>query len=225
MKLIIFDIDQTLIDLIEYQRAATKKVFKELWNVMAKLDEVDFVGKTLHKNVVAIAKFHGISKEKVDEKIEQAAEIYNNYFLKELPDVSKDTLPGVKELLKQLSDKAYFLAVVTGNNQEVAEVILQKSGLRDYFHFLITGDMNDNRAELVHKAVLAAEQVENKKFDGVVIIGDSIEDIKSGKPYKATTIAVCTGFHSREKLEQEEPSYCFDNLSDVNKVLEAINGS
>jgi len=225
MKLIIFDIDQTLIDLIEYHRAATKKVFKELWNVMAKLDEVDFVGKTLHKNVVAIAQLHGISKEEVDSKLEQAGEIYNNYFLQELPDASKDILPGVKELLEKLNDKDHFLAVVTGNNHDVAEVILNKSGLRDYFHFLITGDMNDNRAELVHKAILAAEQVENKKFDGVVVIGDSIGDVRSGKPYKATTIAVCTGFHSREKLEQEEPSYCFDDLSDVTKVLEAINGS
>ena len=224
MKLIIFDIDQTLVDLIGFHMAATTKIFKEVFKVDVKLDEVDFLGRTFHRNVSDLAKLHGVSQEDVDKNLEKLGELYDTYLVEALPE-NVEVLSGVKELLEKLNDKEHFLAVVTGNNHDIADLILQRSNLRDYFHVLVTGDMDDNRAELVHKAILAAEKIVGKKFDEVVIFGDSVEDVKSGKPHKAKTIAVCTGFHSKEKLEKEGPSFIFDDLSDIKKIMEAVDGN
>ena len=223
MKLLIFDIDQTLVDVLDSHRYATTKMFKELFNVEAALDEIDFLGKTLHVNAVDLGKLHGISKEEIDKNMDKMQELYITYFDEGLPeDCSTYVLPGVFKLLEALNSKDYFLAVVTGNNHGLAEDILKRAKLRDYFHVLITGDMNDKREELVQKAILAAEKIVGKKFDEIVIFGDSVEDIESGKPFKAKTIVVCTGLHTKETLQEHQPSYIFEDLSHTEKVLEAV---
>jgi phosphoglycolate phosphatase len=55
-----------------------------------------------------------------------------------------------------------------------------------------------------------------------VIIGDSIRDVECGRLFGALTIAVATGFHSKEELLKAEPDYPFDNLKNYRKVLKAI---
>ena len=73
-------------------------------------------------------------------------------------------------------------------------------------------------------AVNRAERLTGRKFRGkdVVIIGDSLRDIECGKEISALTIAVATGFHSKEDLEKYKPDYLFDNLKDCKQVLRAI---
>ena len=56
----------------------------------------------------------------------------------------------------------------------------------------------------------------------MVIIGDSVRDVECGKEFNALTIAVATGFHTREQLLAAGPDYLFDSLEDYRRVLEVI---
>ena len=56
----------------------------------------------------------------------------------------------------------------------------------------------------------------------IIIIGDSLRDIECGKLFNALTIAVATGFHSRDQLLAASPDYLFMDLRDYQKVLAAI---
>ena len=224
MKLVIFDIDLTLVDIMEYHLAAAARIFKEFFDVEASLKEIDFVGRTFHDNMSELGKLHGISQQDVDKNNDEMAEKYEQYVIEAMKeDCSAHVLPGVIAVLEKLNNKNHFLAVVTGNNHELADQILKRSGLKEYFHVLVTGDIDDNRSELVHKAILASEKITGEHFSEVVIFGDSIYDIDSGKPHKAKTIAVCTGFHSEEKLQSHNPTFIFKDLSQIDKVLEAVD--
>jgi phosphoglycolate phosphatase-like HAD superfamily hydrolase len=52
-------------------------------------------------------------------------------------------------------------------------------------------------------------------------VGDSIHDIESGKPYGAKTIAVITGFYSREEILKHSPDHIFRDLADP-EILDVL---
>jgi phosphoglycolate phosphatase-like HAD superfamily hydrolase len=66
-----------------------------------------------------------------------------------------------------------------------------------------------------------------KHFRGadVVIIGDSIYDVRCGVPYEATTIAVASGKTPAETLRAENPRHFFENAADLGAMMSAILGS
>ncbi|MBV8544342.1 MAG: HAD family hydrolase, partial [Acidobacteria bacterium] len=56
----------------------------------------------------------------------------------------------------------------------------------------------------------------------VVIIGDSIYDVRCGVPHGATTIAIASGKTPAEKLRAENPHHFFDSAEDLDGILAAI---
>lgn len=56
MKLIIFDLDQTLVDATAVHDETIRKLFKEQFNVDASLYEIDFAGKDLRRNLWDLAR-------------------------------------------------------------------------------------------------------------------------------------------------------------------------
>ena len=60
------------------------------------------------------------------------------------------------------------------------------------------------------------------KGQQVVIVGDTVDDVICGKGIGVRSIAVLTGWSSRETLEAASPDYLFDDLTDSEIVLDAI---
>ena len=58
----------------------------------------------------------------------------------------------------------------------------------------------------------------------MVIIGDSIYDIRCGVPHAATTIAIASGKTAAETLLAENPDYFFRSAEDHDALLAAIIG-
>ena len=52
MKLIIFDLDQTLVDFIAIHDEAVYRLFKTLFTVEARLTEIDFAGRSLTETFI-----------------------------------------------------------------------------------------------------------------------------------------------------------------------------
>jgi phosphoglycolate phosphatase len=56
--------------------------------------------------------------------------------------------------------------------------------------------------------------------DAVYVIGDTPRDIHCAQPHGAVAIAVATGEYSVEELRAERPDFLFEDLSEVEKVVE-----
>jgi len=66
-------------------------------------------------------------------------------------------------------------------------------------------------------------------FKKIIVIGDTIYDVKAGKAlkekyattgqYQVYTVAVSTGFHGMGKLKAEKPDLALPNLSQYRKIL------
>ena len=89
---------------------------------------------------------------------------------------------------------------------------------RDYGinHFIrrFVGDARNKAHEI---AMIAGGRPE----ETVVYIGDTIFDVRSGKEACVRTVAVATGYHSRDRLAQESPDILVDSLSELGTLFHA----
>ncbi len=225
MKLVIFDLDQTLVDLTSVHNEAMQKIFREFFDVDARLTEVDFAGKSLTENFLELAKLKGIPESNLKENAGELLENYDRIFGQLLPpNASRHVLPGVMKLLEELSKTDNLIVLYTGDSPGVVARVFKATDLGRYFKFCFYGTEVKTRADMVRLAIAKAESLTGKKFKNkdIVIIGDSVRDIECGKQFNALTIAVATGFHSAEELSKLKPDYLFKDLRDYKKILGAI---
>jgi phosphoglycolate phosphatase-like HAD superfamily hydrolase len=91
-----------------------------------------------------------------------------------------------------------------------------------YFEFGAFGDDETDRNKLVPHARRRAKEKFNiqPNHDAVYVIGDTPRDIYCARPHGAIAIAVATGEYSIAQLHAENPDFLFEDLSEVEKVLE-----
>jgi phosphoglycolate phosphatase-like HAD superfamily hydrolase len=134
-------------------------------------------------------------------------------------------MPGMRELVAALHEHAdVALALLTGNIEPGARLKLGGANLNDYFAFGAFGSDSADRTALPPVAIQRASTHLGKHFEGsdVVIIGDSIYDVRCGVPYDATTIAVASGKTPADVLRAENPRHFFEDAADFNAVMNAI---
>lgn len=137
MKLIIFDLDQTLVDLLSVHDEATQRLFKRLFDTDAKISEIDFSGNSLTENFREMAKVKNIPDRVFDEKSSQLLNEYEITFGESLPsDATKYVLPGVRELLGKLSGTSNVLALYTGDSPGIVKRVFRATDLGKYFQFV-----------------------------------------------------------------------------------------
>jgi phosphoglycolate phosphatase len=227
MKLVIFDLDQTLVDLISVHDATVQELFKSYFGVDASLREIDFAGRSLTENLAELARLKGIAHSEFMEKSKLLLERYEKIFQAKIPPTAPNyVLPGVKPLLDELSKTPNLVVLYTGDSPGVTQRVLEVTGLSKYFKFSVYGTEAKSRVDMARLAIKKAEQLTGDRFKGkdVVIVGDSVRDVECGKQLNALTIAVATGFHSEEELLSKQPDYLFKNLEDYSKVLKIIGG-
>lgn len=118
-KLILFDVDQTLVDALEHHEVAFRKAFKEVLNVDAELTEINFYGKTVPNIIRELAGLKGISEGEIESKLTEMIERAEYFFIESVKKGEIRVLPGVRELLEELKRTKHFLGVVTGNPEGI----------------------------------------------------------------------------------------------------------
>ncbi|KON28573.1 hypothetical protein AC481_01475 [miscellaneous Crenarchaeota group archaeon SMTZ-80] len=228
-RLILFDLDDTLVNFLEYYQIAFTEAFKEVYGIQSDLKEIDFAGKTIPNIIREMGELKGIDKNTLENDLEIALDAISNIFFKSISNSNeikiRNILPGAREILEKLSSLDYPIGLLTGSTGKIARKILEVTDLKKYFDILTFGEEADDREGLFNLSLERAEKKFNIKFRGseIVMIGDSIRDVDCGKKFSAITIAVTTGHHSYEKLKRLKPDYILDDLGEIERVIKAIN--
>ncbi len=226
MKLIVFDMDQTLVNVQHVHDSAVQVLFDRMFGVKASLYEIDFAGRSIEENLLNLAGKKEIKKEYLTDT-ESIVRKYQEIFVEKLPPDASDTaLPGVPVLLKALYDRGHIIGLYTGDSDEIARAVLKAASLDAYFAFTVGSNQADTRTDQLKLAKRNAEQITNSQIEkeNIVVIGDSIHDVDSGKDIGAVTISVATGPHTEQDLWKHQPDYVFGNLEDTDAILKAIEG-
>jgi phosphoglycolate phosphatase len=226
MRLILFDIDGTLIHSSGVGRAAMASAMQELFGTTGSLESYPFSGKTDSRIIRDLLVEAGIPESEVDNKLESLYELMaqkgRTLFVKN----GIKPCPGVPELLAALkSSSSVFIGLLTGNVSQTAPLKLAAAGI-DPGDFLVGAYGSDasERNELPEIAWDRAAGITGHNFDGgkTVIVGDTPADIVCAKESGSTSVAVATGHHSTEDLKELEPDFLFESLRDTENVLEIL---
>ena len=222
-RLLLFDIDGTLIHSGGAGMEALKRALKERFEIDDDLDDIEFAGMTDSGIVVSILNKHKIPASA--ENIAAFLDSYVHFLPHELPRRKGTLLPGVLDLLEKLKTrKQVVLGLLTGNVSRGAKLKLSHYGVWHYFEFGAFADDHHDRNELGEFARARAKERHGREFsaDEIDVIGDTPRDIACGKALGARTIAVATGSWSREKLAEHNPDILIDDLSDVDRLIDTL---
>lgn len=210
MKLVLFDIDGTLITDGGASRDAFAAALLDVFEYNGDLRRYDFSGRTDPQIAHMVLRDAGWSENDIDTRMPRLWDRYIDELEKHERSRVRE-LPGVRALLDVLRPQV-TLALLTGNIERGARLKLSGPALNDYFPFGAFGSDSPRREDLLPIAV----QRSGHRFDArdVVIIGDSIYDVRCGTPHAATTIAIASGKTSAALLRAENPDYFFSSAED-----------
>jgi len=226
-KLLLWDIDGTLVIYKDkYPHRLFEGMIEAFFNKKISLQNYRFSGKTDKAIIADMIGIAGISDEEHRAKEEAMMEWVADRVEEETSPDSFNLLPNVTQLLQKLSTAPNTTqALLTGNLPRCAEIKLRHFDLMKYFAFGAYGVESINRNDLgpiaLQKFALHHDGNLPKDFQPI-IIGDTIPDILCAQHIGARCIITLTGRTVREEVEPYNPDYIFDDLSDTDKVLEAI---
>ena len=223
-RLLLWDIDATLITSGGGGDTALKQAVRERFGTNDDLREIEIAGRT--DRHIARSILLKYSVEPTDEAVDEFLEVYLRRLRELLPQLNGRVLPGVKEILDRLKPNPNrVLALLTGNLERGAKLKLERYGLWEYFEFGAFADDHHDRNELGAFARQRAAEKHGHDFEvaRIDVIGDTGHDIGCGKIFGARTIAVATGSWTREQLAEHNPDFLFDDLSNVEEVMRALD--
>jgi len=222
-RLLLFDIDGTLIHSGGAGVRALKSAFKERFGVADDLHGIEIAGMTDSGIVVSILKRNDIPA--TNENIGAFLDSYVHFLSLELPRRKGKLLPGVLDLLEKLKSRPQLvLGLLTGNVSRGARLKLEQYGVWHFFEFGAFADDHQDRNRLGSFARARAKEKHGREFSPsqIDVIGDTPRDIACGKAIGARTIAVATGTWSREELAKYQPDFLIDDLSDVEGLIHTL---
>jgi phosphoglycolate phosphatase len=231
-RLVLFDIDCTLIDAHGAGGRAILRAIKEVYGVEGELGDYSFHGRTDPGIIRDLAGLWGAESGPdgagtIDASLEPCLARYIEVLEVEVAGGETEVLPGVRELVTALAaDERAVVGLLTGNTAEGARIKLAPTGLYPLFEVGAYGSDSAWRPELPPVAVGRAERLTGTPFAGkqIVIVGDTPSDIECGAGLGVKAIAVATGRHSTEQLAAHSPDHVFADFSDWRAALAAILG-
>lgn len=230
MKLVLFDIDGTLLLSDGAGRSAITRALQEVFGATGPADYF-FDGKTDPQIVRELMRLAGLTDERIDANMAQLLSRYVECLREELraPGRRPYTLPGVPALLDALEESTdVIIGLLTGNLHPGAEAKLSAVGL-DPARFRVGayGSDHESRPELLAVAQARAKRLLGVDVSGaqIVVIGDTPADLTCGRALGASAIGVATGRYSVAALAYHEPLAVFADLTDTDAVVDAIVGT
>lgn len=227
-RLVLWDIDQTLIDLRGAGRGWYRQVLAEVTG-LAMTEMPDFFGRTERAITAEVLTLHGI--EPTEELIQRMWTALTAVSETALPELGKRglALPGAAAALAGVATAGGALqSLVTGNLREVAWHKLSAFGLHTHLDFEIGGygNLSAYRPDLVAFAVDRAHAAHGSPFEptSVIVIGDTPHDIDAARAHDAVAVGVATGRFDEEALRDAGAQVVLRDLSDTDLVLSAVFG-
>ncbi|WP_141734971.1 HAD family hydrolase [Oligoflexus tunisiensis] len=223
-RVLLFDIDGTLVRAGGAGKAALARALTELHAIEQPFVDISFGGRTDQSIARELFDRHEIPW--TPEAGQEYLDLYASYFHEALQNQAPILLPGVRELLQKLHDDGrHFMGLLTGNIERCAQIKLEAFHLWPYFHFGGFGDHHEDRAEIAAEAFRRAERLCGRELrpHEVLIIGDTPADVRCARAIGADVLIVGTGPVARAAIDEAEPDFFHDDLSRLEDILKLIH--
>ena len=226
MKLVLFDIDGTLVLTGRAGVRGMNRALQEVFGIPDGLAGIPVAGRTDWAILDEAVRRCGRTLDGAlldDLRARYVARLAEE--IQHRGEGRKEVLPGIRPLLDELTARPdVAVGLVTGNFIKSAEVKLGHFDLWRYFRFGGFGDDAADRNLLVPFAVDRARScgLPELPMTDVIVIGDTPADVACARAAGATPVAVATGGSSVEELRATGAEFVFRDLADYRVVLDAL---
>lgn len=212
-KLVMFDLDGTLIDSVPELADATDQMLQQLGRAPAGMDKVrNWVGNgapVLVRRALADNYDHqAVSAEQEAE----ALAIFMDAYAK--VDSQTTLYPGAVECLAQLKDLGIKMAMVTNKPERFLPGLLAEINMAQYFDWVVGGDTFPQKKPdptgllwVMQQAGVTAEQC--------LFVGDSKNDVHAARAAQVAFVGVSYGYNYGKPISAEDPALVVDDLRDL----------
>mgnify|MGYP001810070680 CR=1 FL=1 len=225
MRIVLFDIDGTLLASGGAGRRAMERALREVYGGIGP-EGYAYDGKTDRQIVRELMRGDGHDEAVIDAGMPRVFARYLEELVVEAQTSPIRALAGVPAVLDALDGRDdVMLGLLTGNIVQGAEVKLSAAGIdTGRFRVAAYGSDHEHRPELPRIARERAEATLGRAVprDTLVVIGDTPLDIGCAHAQGARAIAVATGRFDTTALAAHGPEIVLDDLADVARVVDCI---
>lgn len=204
-KLIIFDLDGTLIDTDKLIFMAYNHLFKKFGNGYEPSfsEYISFLGPTLME---MFPKYFKEDVELLLKEYRKYSHENSKYYLA--------PIKGAKDVVSELKNRGYILAIVSSKIKDTIIMNLKELGLESFFTYIVGADeVNGKYKPDPYSINLVLENL-NIKSNEAVMIGDSMSDLLCAKNANVTSIAV--NYSLKGKFyKDKDADFNIDSLYDL----------
>lgn len=210
-KLLIFDWDGTLCDSVTTISTCIQHAAKQQGLPIPSFAEAsNIIGLGLKEAVTYL--FPNAD----DEVIAAVVQSYSSYY-REKNAGPTDFFPHVLEVLAEIKQSGYLIAVATGKSRAGLNRAFAASDIEDLFHDSRCADETASKPnplmldELLDKFGVSADQA--------LMVGDTEFDLDMAQQINMPRLGVTYGAHAKKRLLKFEPIACIDCFSDLVKYI------
>ncbi len=220
-KLILFDIDGTLVSMGGAGTKAMNLAFNELFSIDDAFKEIPMAGKTDIQIMKEGLKLHGLPC--IDNNLNSMKNGYLKCLRKEVNNPFKHLKPGIINSLGIFNKMNMSLGLLTGNLENGAKIKLETFNLNEYFLEGAFGSDDEDRDNLLPIAI-AKFAKKGLRFTpkNCIVVGDTPRDVQCAKVHGAACIAVATGPYSKEDLLKTDADVVVSSLEETEEYMPFI---
>jgi phosphoglycolate phosphatase len=222
VRLLLFDIDGTLVDCGRQPIAPFTAALIEVFGTAGDIDRYNFAGCTDSQAVFELMTAAGFAVEEVRARLPAMRDLYLPRLESTLERRLMRVLPGVEELLDRLAPRPdVALALLTGNWEGGARTKLSRFDLNRFFPFGAFGSDGIHRSELPPIALARAERRLGRPVapGQALVIGDSPADVACARAHGIPVLAVATGRTPAAALAAAGADWVVPDLAAAEELL------
>jgi phosphoglycolate phosphatase-like HAD superfamily hydrolase len=218
---LLFDIDGTLMVSRGRGLRAMHHTFQNVFDRQPHPAAILPHGKTDPLLFGEMARAYGVSEALLGERLEHVHVVYAAELERLLREPGCIELkPGIPALLDRLARRpGVRLGLVSGNLARTAWLKLEAAGLAAFFAGGAFGSDAPERFEIVGRAL---ERFGVRSPRSAWVIGDTPDDVASGRAQGTRTLAVATGRHDVEVLRRCQPDAVLEDFANVERVVDIL---
>jgi phosphoglycolate phosphatase len=212
VKLLIFDLDGTLIDTgRDITNALNYALRSQGFKSLSVEDTIKMIGEGITRLIEKI-----LGHDRFQER-DAVIKKFLDYYSEHIMDYSR-VYPYVRETLEQLD--GYKKAVISNKREYLSVKLLNKLNLLDFFNMVVGSDTTSEKKPSAIPILHVIEKFEVEPQESI-IVGDSNYDIEAGRKAGIKTIAVTYGYREKEYLMNAD--YIIDRFNDLPAILDIIS--
>ncbi len=208
---IVFDWDGTLVNTIDWIVHCLQKAGEQCGYLIPEPQAAkDTIGLSIENAVQAL---YPNADTAANNKL--VASYSQTYFSKQL--TQDDFFPGVYDMLVQLKESGYQLAVATGKTRAGLTHALAATGTEALFNITRCADETASKPnpKMLHEIMQHMQTTPAR----TLMVGDSIHDLQMARNANVASIGVACGANSHESLQQYDPLLCLQHATELLNLI------